>query len=220
MKEKEKQIKTKKRVVDHGEVYTSKREVNAMLDLVKHETERIDSVFLEPACGSGNFLAEILRRKLIVVKKRYSKRKKEYEKNSLIAIYSIYGVDILLDNILECRNRLFNIFNKEYKDIFNENMNTEFRKTVKFILDRNILLGDALTMKALDGNPIIFSQWSFMVGDYIKRNDYKFEELIREKDEQTNFNDLKEINYLNGAFIPEPVKSFKPINYRRIFNVK
>ena len=97
-----KQIKSKKRVRDNGEVFTNEREVNAMLDLVKDETERIDSRFLEPACGSGNFLIEILRRKLTVVKNRYKKSQTEYERNSLIALSSMYGVDILQDNVEDC----------------------------------------------------------------------------------------------------------------------
>ena len=89
------QVKSKKRVADHGEVFTSEREVNAMLDLVKQETERIDSRFLEPACGTGNFLVEILNRKLKIVKYRYKKSQLEFERNAIIAISSIYGVDIL-----------------------------------------------------------------------------------------------------------------------------
>ena len=109
------QIKSKKRVRDKGEVFTNEREVNAMLDLVKQETERIDSRFLEPACGNGNFLIEILRRKLEVVKSRYKKSQWEYEKNGLIAVMSCYGVDIMPDNVLECQNRLFEYFEKEYK---------------------------------------------------------------------------------------------------------
>ena len=74
------QVKSKQRVADHGEVFTAEREVNAMLDLVKQETERIDSRFLEPACGDGNFLAEILRRKLAVVKARYKNNIADYER--------------------------------------------------------------------------------------------------------------------------------------------
>jgi len=65
------QVKSRQRVQDHGEVFTNEREVNAMLDMVKQETERIESRFLEPACGDGNFLAEVLRRKLAVVNARY-----------------------------------------------------------------------------------------------------------------------------------------------------
>ena len=99
-------IKSKKRVADHGEVFTNNREVNAMLDLVKHETERIDSRFLEPACGNGNFLAEVLSRKLKVVNRRYGKNQMEWERYAILAVSSIYGVDILEDNATECRERL------------------------------------------------------------------------------------------------------------------
>src|SRR3989475_8542002 len=104
------QVRTKKRVSDHGEVLTGHREVNAMLDLVKQETERIDSRFLEPACGNGNFLAEILQRKLRIVESRYRKSQLEYERNAVLAVSSIYGIDILNDNVVECRQRLFGIF--------------------------------------------------------------------------------------------------------------
>ena len=96
------QVKSKKRVTDHGEVFTSEREVNAMLELVKQETERIDSRFLEPACGNGNFLAEVLRRKLAIVEKKYKKSQLEYERYAILAVSSIYGVDILEDNAQEC----------------------------------------------------------------------------------------------------------------------
>ena len=105
-----KQVKSKQRVADHGEVFTAEREVNAMLDFVKQETERIDSRFLEPACGNGNFLVEILRRKMDVVKKKYKKRALDYEKNAILALTSIYGVDLLQDNVIECRARLFDIW--------------------------------------------------------------------------------------------------------------
>ncbi|MBU0760370.1 MAG: SAM-dependent DNA methyltransferase, partial [Nanoarchaeota archaeon] len=109
------QIKHRKRVTDHGEVFTHEREVNAMLDLVKQETERLDSRFLEPACGNGNFLAEVLNRKLKILKERYSKSQHDYERYSVVVISSIYGIDILEDNVEECRNRLFVIFLEKYK---------------------------------------------------------------------------------------------------------
>ena len=121
------QTKSKKRVADHGEVFTAEREVNAMLDLVKQETERIDSRFLEPACGDGNFLAGILQRKLAVVKSRYGKNTADYERYAVIAVTSIYGVDILQDNIDDCRNRMFNIFDHEYTTNCKEDANDETR---------------------------------------------------------------------------------------------
>ena len=135
------QVKSKKRVSDHGEVFTNEREVNAMLDLVKQETERIDSRFLEPACGNGNFLAEVLRRKLNEVNSRYKKSQIEWEKNGMIAAGSIYGVDILEDNAEECRERLFKLFSKVYLDTFGTNAKSEYLKSIKFILGRNILWG-------------------------------------------------------------------------------
>jgi SAM-dependent methyltransferase len=106
----EKQVISKKRVADHGEVLTGKREVNAILDLVKSEAERIDSRFLEPACGTGNFLAEILERKLRVVEVRYGKSQLDFERYAVLAVTSIYGIDILEDNVQQCRQRLFGIF--------------------------------------------------------------------------------------------------------------
>src|SRR5271156_1634216 len=102
----DKQVVSKQRVLDHGEVLTSNREVNAMLDLVKQEVERIDSRFLEPACGNGNFLTAILERKLRVVENRYGKSQLDYERYAILAMSSIYGIDILEDNVQQCRHRL------------------------------------------------------------------------------------------------------------------
>lgn len=113
----ERQVKSKQRVADHGEVFTADREVQAMCDLVKQETERIDSRFLEPACGEGNFLAEILKRKLAIVKKKYRRSAYDWERNSLLALGSMYGVDIMLDNAIACRQRLYDIWEKEYKAV-------------------------------------------------------------------------------------------------------
>src|ERR1700686_1901995 len=112
------QVRTKKRVADHGEVLTGQREVNAMLDLVKHETERIDSRFLEPACGDGNFLSAILDRKVAVVEKRYGKSQLDFERNPVLAVSSMYGIDILPDNVRDCRQRLFEIFDTHYTRLF------------------------------------------------------------------------------------------------------
>ena len=132
-----KQVKSKQRVTDHGEVFTSEREVNAMLDLVKQETERIDSRFLEPACGDGNFLAEILRRKLAMVKRKYRKSPDDYEKNAVLAATSIYGVDILQDNAEACRKRMFEIWDREYRSVLKKKINEDCREAVRFIFSLN-----------------------------------------------------------------------------------
>ena len=153
------QIKSKERVSAHGEVFTADREVNAMLDLVKQETERIDSRFLEPACGNGNFVAKILERKLAVVCRLYGKVRTDYELNALIAVSSIYGIDIMLDNVQECRERLFRIFRDAYVSLFAKfATNDSYLRSIKMVLERNILCGDALTLFTPDGKkPIVFS---------------------------------------------------------------
>ena len=179
--EKQIQVKSKKRVADHGEVFTAEREVDAMLDLVKQETERIDSRFLEPACGDGNFLAEILRRKLVIVKKKYRRSPSDYERYAVLAISSIYGVELLPDNVERCCERLFEIWDKEYTTNCKKDANDECRDAVRFILKRNILCGDALTLKNLNGEPIIFSAWSLVTGSLMQRTDYRFDRLLEEK---------------------------------------
>jgi len=214
----EAQVVSKKRVSDHGEVYTAKREVTAMLDLVKQETDRIESRFLEPACGTGNFLVEILERKLRIVETRYSKSQLEYERYSVVAMSSIYGIDILEDNVVECRVRLFAIFNKKYVSLFKANCKDECREAIKYILDRNIIWGDALTLKTVEGaqQPIIFSEWSPMNGSMIKRRDFAFHELLSHEAirETPLFSDLGE-----DVFIPEPVKEYPVTHFLRIGNV-
>lgn len=206
------QVKSKKRVTDHGEVFTNQREVNAMLDLVKHETERIDSRFLEPACGNGNFLAEILRRKLAVVDSRYSKSQIEWERYAVIAVSSIYGVDILEDNAQECRERLFNIFNERYTAIFKNKCKDECRRSVKFLMNRNILWGDALDFTNPETKqPIVFSEWSAVNGSMLKRRDYMFKFLVEKTHQFSMFNDEG-----NAAAIDEPVKDFPLIHFLKL----
>lgn len=182
------QTKSKERVRQHGEVFTAEREVKAMCDLVKDETERIDSRFLEPACGDGNFLAEILSRKLAVVKRKYGRSHLDYEKNAVLAASSIYGVDILLDNVIACRARMFSIWDKEYKAVCKKDCSEQTREAVKFILSRNIVCGNALTLKCVDENandtdePIIFSEWAFVTASQLQRSDYTFDELLAQSD--------------------------------------
>ena len=183
-----KQVNSKQRVADHGEVFTAEREVKAMCDLVKQETERIDSRFLEPACGDGNFLSEILSRKLAVVKKKYKKSPLDYEKNAILALSSINGVDILLDNAVACRERLFIIWEKEYKAVCKKECSDDTRAAARFILSRNIVCGNALSLRCVDENgndttePIVFSEWAFITGSQMQRKDYTFDELLNGDD--------------------------------------
>lgn len=180
----EQQVKSRKRVADHGEVFTAEREVKAMCDLVKPETERIDSRFLEPACGDGNFLSEVLARKMAVVRKKYRRSVVDYEMNSLLAVSSLYGVDILADNVEACRQRLFDLWDKEYRSVCKKECNDNMRRAIRFILGRNIVCGNALTLMCVDENaqdtsePIVFSEWAFVMGGQIQRKDYYFSELL------------------------------------------
>lgn len=235
-----KQVKSKERVADHGEVFTAEREVNAMLDLVKQETERVDSRFLEPACGDGNFVVEILRRKLEAAKKRATppKMKKpiplEYEKQSVIAVSSIYGIDILEDNVEICRGRLYEIWEKEYKKICGAEMSEDCCEAVKYILSKNIICGNALSLMCVDSeqqdtsSPIIFSEWTSVTGDKIKRRDFRLDVLLRENDDEENYEmnfslfedsanmNLWEFDPVTNEVIPKPVKEFPLTDYRRV----
>ena len=215
-----KQIKSKNRVQEYGEVFTNEREVKAMCDLVKEETERIDSRFLEPACGNGNFLVEILNRKLDVVKKKYRKSPLDYEKNAVLAISSIYGVDILIDNILACRERLFRIWDKAYKSVCKNDCNDQTRDAVKFILEKNIVCGNALTLCCVDGNgkdtdkPIVFSEWAFITGSMLQRSDYTFAELLAkdESDTKTQTSFLDKDTDSEGVFLKKYVSHYRRVH--------
>ncbi|MBS3949161.1 MAG: hypothetical protein KGZ53_00605 [Peptococcaceae bacterium] len=212
-----KHTKSKQRVADHGEVFTAEREVNAMLDLVKQETERIESRFLEPACGNGNFLAEILRRKLVVVRTRYGKHADDYERYAVLAITSIYGVDILRDNVDECRERMFAIFDTEYTMNCKKHANDECREAVRHILRHNILCGDALTMKDINGEPIVFAEWSMLSGDLLKRRDFRLDQMLDgQKPQLTIFMTGWQYDEEIQAFIPLPIREFPPTHYRMV----
>ena len=211
------QTKSKQRVADHGEVFTAEREVKAMCDLVKQETERIESRFLEPACGNGNFLAEVLSRKLAVVKSRYGKSPADYEKYSVLAITSIYGVELLLDNAAECRARLFALWDEAYTANNKEEADALCREAVRFILEKNILCGDALTLRQADGSPIIFAEWSLVTGNQIKRRDFALDELLNGHSEQMTLDMVGwEYDEEVQAFIPAPIREFPLTDYRRV----
>ncbi len=219
----EKHIVSRKRIADFGEVYTPSWIVNAMLDLVKPETERIESRFLEPACGSGNFLVEILTRKMRVVEKRYRRSQPEYERYAVLAVSSIYGIDILEDNVAECRERLFGIFDNFYTQRFKLGAKEDCRAAVRFILGRNIVWGDALTLQTVGEHPeaIVFSEWSPVNSNLLKRRDFAFHELLLEADEEhfplfavrerPLYSDLGK-----KAFIPSPVKDFPLVHFLRV----
>jgi len=217
-------VKSKHRVAQYGEVLTPLEIVNAMLDLVQQETERIDSRFLEPACGTGNFLTEILKRKLSIVEERYKKSQLEYERYAVLAVSSIYGIDILEDNIQECRQNLFDIVEAAYTRLYKDKTKDAFRETMHYILARNIVHGDALTLQTVGENPkpIVFPEWSLVNGSLIKRRDFAFHELLPtdvakesklfdSRGKPPLISDLGE-----PAFIPEPVKEYPLVHFLEV----
>lgn len=212
------QIKSKQRIKDHGEVFTQEREVNAMLDLVKKETERIEARFLEPACGDGNFLAPILERKLVIVRRKYGKSQNEFERTALLAVGSIYGVELLEDNVNVCVERLYKIVNDIYVKLYKNKCKDDFRKSIKFVISRNILHGDALSLKKADGEEhIVFSEWNLVNNKMIKRRDFTFRELIpNDNSIKGLFSEVKLSDIGTPVFIPDPVKEFPLVHYLKL----
>ena len=209
------QVKSKKRVADHGEVFTNPREVNAMLDLVKDESERIDSRFLEPACGDGNFLIEILRRKLTTVKARVKTHDRESQQKYILqAVSTIYGIELLPDNAEQCRNRLFDFITSFVETRHGTSLpqNDDFHKNLRFLLNRNIVQGDALTYTAADGKPIVFSEWTF-IGDKVQRRDFQFDFLVKKEHQYSLFDEQGEAQHFD-----EPVREFPLVHYTKIYS--
>src|SRR5689334_4470805 len=168
-------FKSKQRVADHGEVFTPAWLVEAMLDLVKGETERIDSRFLEPACGSGNFLVPVLQRKLTAVEIKYGKSDFERRQYALLAVMCLYGIELLPDNIAECRANLLEIF-AEYLSL---DQSDDLYRAAFYVLSQNLVHGDALTMRAHNGQPITFAEWGYLGKGKFQRRDFRLATLTQ-----------------------------------------
>jgi len=169
----ERQVKSKQRVADHGEVFTPAWMVEAMLDLVKGETERIDSRFLEPACGSGNFLVRILKRKLAAVEIKFGKSGFEKRHYALLALMCTYGIELLPDNIAECRANMLEIF----ADYLKIEESDDLYRAASYVLSQNLVHGDALTMLTSEGQPITFSEWGYLGKGKFQRRDFRLDIL-------------------------------------------
>lgn len=166
-------IKSKKRVSDHGEVFTPSWLVEAMLNLVKDEADRIDSRFLEPACGSGNFLVRVLQRKLCAVEIKFGKSDFEKRHYALLSLMCCYGIELLQDNIAECRENMLEIL-AEYLNI---DESDDLYSAASYVLSQNIVHGDALTMRRHDGQPISFAEWGYLGKGKFQRRDFRFDIL-------------------------------------------
>lgn len=166
-------IKSRKRVADHGEVFTPPWLVDAMLDLVKAETDRIDSRFLEPACGSGNFLVRVLQRKLAAVEIKFGKSDFEKRHYAILGLMCIYGIELLADNIAECRDNLIDVFS-EYIGI---DPSDDLYRAAFVVLQHNLVHGDAVTMRTQDGQPITFAEWGYLGKGKFQRRDFRLDVL-------------------------------------------
>jgi hypothetical protein len=203
-------IKSKQRVADHGEVFTPPWLVEKMLDLVKSETERIDSRFLEPACGSGNFLVPVLKRKLAAVDKRYKSSEFERHHHALLGLMCIYGVELLRDNAEECRRNLLEIFRSHLKLASESNL----AMAARAVLAANIVQGDALSLKDYEGEPIVFPEWSYLGKGLFKRRDFKYDELLQ----LSSFGEGTLFESLEADEIFAPVKDYPAMNISDIAN--
>jgi type III restriction system methylase len=209
------QVKSKARVAKHGEVFTNPREVNAMLDLVADQITRIDATFLEPACGSGNFLVEILRRRMAVLNQKYGKSPTEYPAKAVQAVCGLYGIELLPDNTAECRARLFATFTADYLPAMQTADDyPRVRDTVRRVLAKNIVCGNALTYQTENGLPITFIQWQFIDRVRVKAKRFELEsvvETVRGGAQGDLFGDNGE-----PARIVQHKKEFPPVHYLEI----
>ncbi len=202
-------VKSKQRVADHGEVFTPAWMIKAMLDLVKDETERIDSRFLEPACGSGNFIVQILRRKLAAVEIKFGKSDFERQHYALLGLMCIYGIELLADNIAECRSNMLEVF-AEYLNIAEAD---DLYQAATHVLSENLVHGDALTMRSIDDQSIHFAEWGYLGKGKFQRRDFRFDVLTgssKYSEEGSLFADLGKHEIFT------PVKTYPPMTVREL----
>jgi hypothetical protein len=202
-------IKSKRRVADHGEVFTPQWLVENMLDLVKGETERIDSRFLEPACGSGNFLVPVLKRKLAAVETKFGKSDFERGQYALLAVMCAYGIELLEDNIAECRANMLEVF----ADYLNLNQRDELYLAASYVLSQNIVHGDALTMRMHDDHPVTFAEWGYLGKGKFQRRDFRLEVLTQ----MSSFSQEGSLFANLGKHeIFTPLKAYPPMTVREL----
>lgn len=207
----ERLVKSRQRVADHGEVFTPAWLVDDMLDLVRDESERIDSRFLEPACGAGNFLISVLRRKLTTVQARYAKSSFERRHQGLLALMCVYGIELLADNADECRGRLVQTFD-EFVATDGENEHDRWHRAAVAVADANIIQGDALVLKTVSGDPISFPEWSYLGKGRFQRRDFRFDSLTQ----MSSFGDDTLFGDLDKHDIFVPTKTFRPMTVEEI----
>lgn len=202
-------VKSKQRVADHGEVFTPAWLVEAMLDLVKEETERIDSRFLEPACGNGNFLVPVLQKKLAAVELKFSNSDFEKQHYALLAVMCTYGIELLADNIEECRANMMSVF-AEYLGLHESD---DLYRAAAYVLSQNLIHGDALKMRTRDKQPITFAEWGYLGKGRFQRRDFRLDTLTL----SSSFSAEDSLfSQLGKHEIFSPIKSYLPMTVREL----
>jgi hypothetical protein len=202
-------IKSKRRVADHGEVFTPRWLVENMLDLVRGETERIDSRFLEPACGSGNFLVPVLQRKLAAVEAKYGKSDFEKRHYALLAVMCTYGIELLADNIAECRANML----EALAEYLNLSETDELYLAAFYVLSQNTVHGDALTMRMHDGNALTFAEWGYLGKGKFQRRDFRLDSLTQ----MSSYSQEGSLfSHLGKHEVFTPIKAYPPITVREL----
>lgn len=202
-------IKSKQRIADHGEVFTPPWMVEAMLDLVKGEAERIDSRFLEPACGSGNFLVRILQRKLAAVELKFGKSDFEKRCYALLTLMCTYGIELLADNIVECRANMLEVF----MDNLTLNESDDIYRAASYVLSQNLIHGDALKMRTHDDQPITFAEWGYLGKGKFQRRDFRLDTLSQSAAFSAEGSLFAQLG-MHEIFIP--AKTYPPMTVREL----
>lgn len=173
-------IKSSDRVKNMGEVFTPKKTVDYMLDQseIKEKVNSLTATFLEPSAGEGAFLVEILKRKLNYAKAQ-SQTTKEMQNNFLLILSTLYGIELMEDNIEMLVMNMNNVFRDMYFNTFEtEDQSTKILKSAQTIISANMSQGDALTRKTATGKPIIFSEWKPIGKNKVQRTEYTFDSIV------------------------------------------
>jgi hypothetical protein len=219
-------MKTRQRVIDHGEVFTPPGLVNDMLDLVAHECERIDSRFLEPACGDGNFLAEVVRRRLAVVDRKRRRTSALWEQDALLGLACLYGIELLFDNVRTCRDRLIAVFVDAYAARFGARARGDCIDAARLIVRTNIFQGDALAMTTVGdavhpARPLVFTEWSMLSGGLFKRRQFEYHQLVKPDADSSpalfgTGAEGHDSNHGEKVFIAKSIRDLPLIHYRAL----
>lgn len=208
-------MRSRQRVIDHGEVFTPPKLVGDMLDLVAHECERLDARFLEPACGDGAFLVEVLRRKLRTATRKNPKDPVRWGRDAFVAVSCLYGIELLPDNVAACRDRLLKTVCVAFAEQFHRTTDDALSNALAYVLSVNILQGDALTLKDAAGRPIVFPEWSMLPGGRVKRRDFEFHELLEPHRNKVEWSAI-DSDAGQRVFLPQAVRNYPLCPYLKV----